>query len=111
KEYDLSKKIPPEEYKEFVILQSKAESVWESAKEASDFSMFQPYLESLVSQTKKMISYWGEKNGSPYNTLLDQYEPGMTTEILDDVFGKLRNRIIPLVQKIAASQDKPETDF
>lgn len=111
KEYDLSKKIPPEEYKEFVILQSKAESVWESAKEASDFSMFQPYLESLVSQTKKMIGYWGEKNGSPYNTLLDQYEPGMTTEILDDVFGKLRNRIIPLVQKIAASQDKPETDF
>lgn len=111
REYDLSKKIPPEEYKKFIILQSKAESVWENAKEASDFSLFLPYLEELVSTTKKMIGYWGEKNGSPYNTLLDQYEPGMTTEILDGVFGKLRERIVPLVQKIAASPNKPETAF
>lgn len=111
KEYDLSKKVPPEEYKKFIILKSKAESVWETAKDASDFSLFLPYLEDLVSSTKKMIGYWGEKNGSPYNTLLDQYEPGMTTEILDEVFGKLRNRIVPLVQKIAASPNKPETAF
>ncbi|TAA72269.1 carboxypeptidase M32 [Planococcus salinarum] len=111
KQYDLSKKIPPEEYKEFVILQSKAESVWETAKENTDFALFQPYLEKLVATTKKMIGYWGEKNGSAYNTLLDQYEPGMTTEILDDVFGQLRNRIIPLVQRIAASTSKPDTDF
>ena len=111
KEYDLSKKVPPEEYKKFAILQSKAESVWEIAKEQSDFSIFLPYLEDLISTTKKMIGYWGEKNGSPYNTLLDQYEPGMTTEILDEVFGKLRERIVPLVQKIAASPSKPETAF
>lgn len=111
KQYDLSKKIPPEEYKEFVVLQSKAESEWETAKETADFSLFQPYLEKLVATTKKMIGYWGEKNGSAYNTLLDQYEPGMTTEILDEVFGELRNRIIPLVQKIDASASKPDTDF
>lgn len=111
KEYDLSKKIPPAEFKEFVVLQSKAESVWEEAKEASDFSMFEPYLEKLVAKTKEMIGYWGEKNGSPYNTLLDQYEPGMTTQVLDEVFGNLRGRIVDLVQKIAASENKPETDF
>ena len=111
KEYDLSKKIPPEEYKKFVILQSKAESVWEDAKADANFTMFEPYLEELVSTTKKMIGYWGEKNGSAYNTLLDQYEPGMTTEILDEVFGHLRSRIVPLVRKIAASENKPETGF
>lgn len=111
KEYDLSKKIPPEEYREFVVLQSKAESVWEDAKAASDFSLFEPYLEKLVATTKRMIGYWGEKNGSAYNTLLDQYEPGMTTEILDEVFGTLRGRIIALVQKIADSEHKPETGF
>lgn len=111
KEYDLSKKIPPAEHKEFVILQSKAESVWETAKANDDFSLFEPYLEKMVAMTKKMIGYWGEKNGSAYNTLLDQYEPGMTTEILDEVFGQLRNRIIPLVQKISESVSKPKTDF
>nr|WP_255473349.1 carboxypeptidase M32 [Planomicrobium sp. CPCC 101110] len=111
KDYDLSKKVPPEEYKSYVVLQAKAESVWEDAKAAADFTLFQPYLEDLVASTKKMIGYWGEKNGSPYNTLLDQYEPGMTTKVLDDVFGKLRQRIVPLVKKIQASPDKPDTDF
>lgn len=111
KDYNLSKKIPPEEYKEFVILQSKAESVWEQAKETADFPLMRPYLEKLVATTKKMIGYWGEKNGSPYNTLLDQYEPGMTTEILDEVFGQLQKRIVPLVQQIADSPHKPETGF
>jgi carboxypeptidase Taq len=111
KEYDLSKKIPAEKFKEFVVLQAKAESVWEEAKEASDFSLFQPYLEKLVAKTKEMIAYWGEKNGSPYNTLLDQYEPGMTTEVLDEVFGNLRSRIVGLVQKISESENKPETAF
>ncbi|WP_186763928.1 carboxypeptidase M32 [Planomicrobium sp. CPCC 101079] len=111
KDYDLSKKVPPEEYRNYVVLQAKAESVWEDAKAAADFTMFQPYLKNLVASTKKMIGYWGEKNGSPYNTLLDQYEPGMTTEVLDDVFGKLRDRIVPLVKKIQDSPNKPETDF
>ena len=49
--------------------------------------MFRPYLEELVEITKRFIGYWGYK-GSKYNTLLDMYEPGMTVEKLDNVFGK-----------------------
>lgn len=45
KEYDLNSKIPEEEFKEYTTLTSKAESVWEKAKKASDFSLFAPYLE------------------------------------------------------------------
>ncbi|MGC4376402.1 carboxypeptidase M32 [Fictibacillus sp. Mic-4] len=110
KEYERNTKIPPQEYKEYVILQSKAESVWEEAKEKSDFAMFQPYLEKLVEFNKRFIDYWGYE-GNKYNTLLDMYEPGMTVAILDDVFGKLREKIVPLLQKVTESKDKPETGF
>lgn len=110
KEYDLNKKIPAEEYKEYVILQSKAESVWEEAKAKSDFDMFRPYLEKLVAMTKRFIQYWGYK-GNKYNTLLDMYEPGVTVEVLDKVFGQLREKIVPLVHKISESKHKLETDF
>ncbi|PTY80986.1 carboxypeptidase M32, partial [Heyndrickxia sporothermodurans] len=48
KDYDRNKKIPVKEFKEYVILQSKAESVWEEAREKADFEMFQPYLEKIV---------------------------------------------------------------
>src|SRR4051812_380536 len=33
KEYEHNKKIPPQEYKEYVILLSQAETVWEEARE------------------------------------------------------------------------------
>lgn len=110
KEFDRNKKIPAEEYKEYVILQSKAESVWEEAKDNSDFELFRPYLEKLVETNKRFIQYWGFK-GNKYNTLLDMYEPGITVEILDNVFGELREKIVPLVKAISESNAKPETRF
>lgn len=110
KEYDRNKKIPAEEYKEYVILQSKAESIWEEAKAKSDFEMFRPYLEKLVETNKRFITYWGYE-GNKYNTLLDMYEPGITVEILDNVFGDLREKIVPLVKAISESNNKPETSF
>jgi len=110
KEYDLNKKIPPHEYKEYVTLTSKAESVWEDAKEKADFALFQPYLEKIVAFNQKFVEYWGYE-GNKYNRLLDLFEPGMTVEILDEVFGKLREHIVPLVQRIAGSNTKPNTEF
>jgi carboxypeptidase Taq len=110
KDFERNKKVPAKEYKEYVILQSKSESAWETAKHESDFTSFQPYLEKLVDYNKKFIGYWGYE-GNKYNTLLDDYEPGVTVDVLDQVFGQLRSSIVPLVQAIAESSNKPTTDF
>ena len=32
------------------------------------------------------------------------YEPGITVEVLDRVFGQLRERIVPLVKEISESK-------
>lgn len=112
KEYERNKKIPAEEYKEFVVLQSKAESVWEEAKNKADFDLFRPYLEKLVDYTKKFIQYWGADHvNNTYDVLLDMYEPGVTVEVLDQVFGQLKEKIVPLVKQISGSAHKPETQF
>ena len=110
KEYDHKRKIPSAEYKEYVILLSQAESIWEEAREKADFELFRPYLEKIVAMNKRFIDYWGYK-GNKYNTLLDLYEPGMTVEVLDQVFSDLRANIVPLVRKIANSNQKPVTDY
>lgn len=111
KSYDLNKKIPVAEYEQFTIDKSRSEAAWEEAKEQADFSIFAPHLEKMVAWKKKFIGYWGEKNGSAYNTLLDQYEPDMTTDILDDVFAQVRSVISPLVQQIVAKGQQPNTDM
>ncbi|MFJ7636962.1 carboxypeptidase M32 [Peribacillus sp. NPDC097225] len=110
KTFERNNKIPADEYKEFVILQSRSESAWEEAREKADFSIFEPYLERVVAYTRKFVEYWGYKD-QPYDTLLDMYEPGMTVEILDRVFGELQASIVPLVKQIADSKHQPGTDF
>lgn len=110
KEFERNKKIPEHEYQEFVILQAKSEAIWEEAKERADFQTFSPYLEKIVTITKRFVDYWGYE-GHPYNRLLDDYEPGMTIHTLDQVFGQLREQLVPIVQQVQDSRAKPKTDF
>ncbi|KMK76696.1 carboxypeptidase M32 [Alkalihalobacillus pseudalcaliphilus] len=110
KNYDKNMKIPAEEYKEFIILRSKSENAWEEAKEKGDFSLFQPYLEKTVEFQRKFVQYRGFE-GHPYNTLLDDYEPGVFVDTLDQVFGELKEKLIPLVKGVTESAHKPKTDF
>ncbi|WP_066174063.1 carboxypeptidase M32 [Bacillus marinisedimentorum] len=110
KDYDRNRKIPADEYREYTVLQSRAETVWEEARANADFGMFRPYLEKLVEFNKKFIGYWGFE-GNKYNTLLDLFEPGITVDMIDNVFGELRERIVPLVEDIADAEAKPETGF
>ncbi|GAB2723804.1 carboxypeptidase M32 [Paenibacillus thermoaerophilus] len=110
KEFDRSRKIPPERYEEYVVLTSQAETVWEEAKKKSDFAMFKPYLEKVVAFNREFIGLWGYE-GHPYNTLLDMYEPGMTVDKLDRVFGELREKLVPLSAAIRERGDAPDTSM
>ncbi len=109
KDYDRSVKIPPDQYEAYVTLTTHAESVWEEAKAKSDFAMFAPYLEEIVTYTRSFIALWGYE-GHPYNTLLDDYEPGMTVDVLDRLFGELREQLVPLVQQVV-DHPLPPADF
>ncbi|WP_048600291.1 carboxypeptidase M32 [Rubeoparvulum massiliense] len=109
-EYDRSKKIPQDRYQAFVVLTSKAESVWEEAHHADDFPAFQPYLEKIVEMNQEFLQYWGYET-NPYNTLLDQYEKGMTVEQVDPIFKSLREATIHLLQRIQNEGTEPRYDF
>lgn len=100
KEFDRNKKIPVDMYRDYVVLISKSEAVWEEAKVNSDFALFKPHLKLIVKYNKKFTELWGY-TGNRYNALLDQYEPGTTVEQLDPLFEELREALIPLVQKVA----------
>ncbi|SDZ58398.1 carboxypeptidase Taq [Evansella caseinilytica] len=102
--------VPEKEYEQYVILTAKAESAWEEAKHNADFSAFRPYLEQIVDYNRKYVEWVGYE-GNKYNALLDDYEPGLTVDIIDEVFGKLREEIVPLVKAVADSAYQPKTDF
>lgn len=107
KEFNKYRKIPAQKYREYVTLTSKAESVWEEAKNTGNFGLFRPYLEKIVDYNLQFIELWGYE-GNKYNTLLDFYEPGMTVDKLDRIFGELRSKLVLLVAEIKESPYQPD---
>ncbi|WP_028593624.1 carboxypeptidase M32 [Paenibacillus assamensis] len=110
REYNRSKLIPPKLYEEYVVLTSKAETVWEEAKNKGDFELFKPYLQNIITMTQQFIDYWGVKD-TRYDTLLDMYEPNLTTAQLDSIFGQLKDQLVPLVHEVQQSSNKPNANF
>lgn len=102
KEYEKTSKIPQQKFREYVVLCTKSEAVWEEAKEKSDFSLFQPYLEQVIATQKEFVEYWGYKQNK-YDTLLNFYEPDITTRELDHIFPELRDAIVNLLHRIGNS--------
>lgn len=107
--FDRDSKIPEAEYQTFITLISEAESVWEKAKDANDWSMFEPYLEKIVAMERKFVEYWGY-DAHPYDALLHDYEPGMTVATLDPLFAELRQAIIGLLGQLEG-KDFPTLDW
>jgi len=110
RDYAAMENIPKDEFAAYSELLSEAESVWEDAKEKKDFGIFAPTLERIIKILKKFIDYRGY-DGHPYNTLLDDYEPGITAADLDEFFDSIKKGIVPLLKKITAGGKRVRDDF
>lgn len=98
KNYDQMYRIPAEEYVAYSVLLNDAEAAWGKAKTENAFSVFQPYLEKIVAYNRKFAGYYHPEM-DPYDALLNEYEEGMNTKILDAFFEQLRKVIVPLLEK------------
>ncbi|MCK4814059.1 MAG: carboxypeptidase M32, partial [Candidatus Marinimicrobia bacterium] len=85
---------------------SKSQQAWIKARKNDDFPSFAPYLEKMISLKKQEAEYYSYKD-KPYDALLDQFEPGMTTERIGALFGELKTPLVNLVDRINA---QPQID-
>ena len=92
-------RIPAAEYTAYSMLINDAQSVWERAKNEDDFAAFEPYLEKIVAYNRTFAGYY-HPDMKPYDALLNEYEEGMTTEVLDGFFRNLRATIVPLLGRV-----------
>lgn len=106
--FEREKKLLEAFVKEMAELTSKAQSVWAEAREKNDFKLFLPYLSRIVKLKREEAKLVGYKN-SPYDALLDSYEPDMATEDASRVLNDLKDFLVPFVKKIAASKKKINT--
>lgn len=102
RDFSRAKKLPSD----FVIKLSRecslAQQVWAEAKEQDTFPMFLPNLRTVLSLKRDEAQYLGYKE-SPYDALLDVYEPGSTIATLRPLFAQLKARLVPLLKRITQS--------
>ncbi len=94
--------LPKDFYVEYSKLQMESQQNWEIAKKNNNYGLFEPYLERIIVMTKQILAYrQGALKG--YDILLDDYEPGMNIEKYDKFFALIREKLVPLIQKISQS--------
>lgn len=102
RDFSRAKKLPSA----FVVRLSRecslAQQAWVTAREESRFSKFLPSLKTIIGLKREEAQYLGYRD-SPYDALLDTYEPGATIAHLAPMFRELRERLVPLLKKVQAS--------
>ena len=94
REFDKNKRIPTRVFEKYVRAQSEAEHFWEEAKNKSDYSIFAPKLKEIIELTKEITGYTDPEK-EIYDALLNQYEEGMDSAIIDKIFGELKEELVP----------------
>ena len=101
RDYEKAVRVPGEFVAEQAIVTTRAFEAWAEARSKSDFSIFQPHLEKVVELVRKYVSFFPPAD-HPYDTLLDDYEPGMKTAEVQAIFDGLRPKQVELIKAIAA---------
>jgi carboxypeptidase Taq len=102
-------KLPVEFVKELTQVTSEAYHVWMDARKKKDFKLFAPHLAKIVELKRREAALVGFKQ-SPYDALLDTFEPYATTQEIATALGDLKNFLAPFLVRIKGSKAKVSRD-
>ncbi|MDA3834473.1 MAG: carboxypeptidase M32, partial [Spirochaetales bacterium] len=99
RDYERQEHIPKQLITELSKVQSRGQAAWARARETASFVEFQPHLERIVNLKRE----WADAVGygeHPYDPLIDEYEPGMTTADVEGVFEPLAASLVRLMDSL-----------
>jgi carboxypeptidase Taq len=94
------KKLPSSFVQEFAATTSQAIFVWQQAKSENNFALFEPHLAHICELVRQKAEYIGF-TAHPYDALIDEFEPGCTTNEIDILFGQLLQAIPRLAAELS----------
>ena len=83
--WEKSRRVPTELEAELARASSEGQEAWVTARAASDFKSFAPYLERILELTRRYVDCHLGHDGfeCAYDVLIDDYEPGIRTARVD----------------------------
>ena len=105
----MNKNVPAERMQEYVKVLNQAHTDWLKARAAQDFGLLEETLTKVVAFQKS--SFLIGKRRKHRTMLLNQFEPGMTVEKLDQVFDQVKQGIQEIRTVLAEKVRRLELTF
>jgi carboxypeptidase Taq len=109
RDYDKERRVPADLRSELTRASAVGYTAWVDARARSDYASFLPYLERNVELRRRYAECF--EADEPYDALLDDYEPGMKTAEVREVFDVLKPELIGLVRAVAEHQAGVDNSF
>src|SRR5207245_11189950 len=105
RDYTKAKQVPNDFVRRLGKTCSLAQQAWAEAKKRDDLASFLPHLTTIVALKKEEVGY-RRPAPTPYDALLDTYEPGATKTLLLPLFATLKSRLAPLLDRTVPSRQQ-----
>jgi carboxypeptidase Taq len=103
REYDRYVRLPRRLVEQVARTTALAQKAWAKARADADFAGFAPWLEKIVELKRNEAECVGYTH-EPYDALIEDYEPGMTSRNVARLFDALRRELVPLTARIAEKE-------
>lgn len=91
------------------VVTSQCEHAWRSQRPRNDWAGFATHLREVLDLVRQEARHLGDALGlSPYDALLDHYEPGMRSAEVARLFGALRQWLPALIRDVQARQARED---
>jgi len=110
RQYDRQARLPVALVEAMERARVLGREAWVQARKASVFETFRPHLETILDLNRQMAEHWGYED-SPYDALLEEYEPGVRASALKPLFAELRREIMAILPGAVAWSESTPADL
>jgi carboxypeptidase Taq len=106
RDWEKAVRVPTELSAAMTQLASEAMEAWTKARADDDYASFRPWLDRTLELRARYAECF-EPSDDPYDVHLDDFEPGMKTAEVSDVFDRIRPTLQELTLEAARTETEP----
>jgi carboxypeptidase Taq len=106
RDWEKARRVPADLRAAMSRAASLAMPVWVKARQEADFAQFLPALRENFELRRAYVACFDDLD-EPYDALLDDFEPGLKTAQVREVFARLKEEQIPLVAEVREEGVRP----
>lgn len=109
--YEKNKNVPVDFYEEYSKMKKTANIIWKQARDENNYKIFEPYLNKIIELTKQYYRYIYPNANNLYDAMLNEYEMGVRSDLIDKLFSELKSGIINLIPTKEINHKESKYEF